>query len=122
MGIITRVPPLYVGVHQLPWQHKTLVSPHHKFSEIHKDYNLSTQVFVGDILCGKVNYVAGQVVYKVVCEGGIVGDSVKIKNTKTYLTLCEVKVMGKNEVALGKTRKKREEKKISTKDQKKSSW
>ena len=64
---------------------------------------LHFQVFIGDMLCGTVKYIAGQVVYKVICEGGIVGDSVQIKNSNNYLTLCEVKVMGKNEVVLGKS-------------------
>ena len=52
------------------------------------------QVFVGDILCGTVEYNRLKFSYELVCGEGIVGDSVKIVNDHSSLTLCEVKVYG----------------------------
>ena len=53
-----------------------------------------TQIYVGDQLCGTIDYVALQHDYEVVCNNGsgLVGRSVKIVNPSQYLTLCEVKV------------------------------
>ena len=59
------------------------------------------QVSAGDILCGKVEYIAGKYSYTVECgDDGIVASSLKIKNKKTHLTLCEVKVWGPSEPVL----------------------
>ena len=52
------------------------------------------QVYVGNELCGAVEYVAGQSVYKIDC-GGKVGSAIKIAQDGQYLTLCEVQVLGK---------------------------
>ena len=60
-----------------------------------------SQVYVGQVegeleLCGTVNYVAGKNVYKIVCgDAGLSGDVVKVTNADSYLTLCEVQVLGK---------------------------
>ena len=53
-----------------------------------------TQIYVGDQLCGTIDYVALKHDYEVVCNdgSGLVGRSVKIVNPSQYLTLCEVKV------------------------------
>ena len=54
---------------------------------------LLAQVFVDDVLCGTVVYSAGQFVYPIKCSK--VGSVVKITLGGSYLTLCEVEVLGK---------------------------
>ena len=56
-------------------------------------------MYVGDIPCGKIEYETGKRVYSVDCD--IVGRSVKIVNDYSYLTLCEVRVMGRDEPVIG---------------------
>ena len=55
------------------------------------------QVYVGDILCGKVQYEVGKDIYEIAC-GDAVGRSVKIvQDIAPYLlSLCEVQTFGKN--------------------------
>ena len=57
---------------------------------------LYLKVYVGDQLCGTITYNPIKYGYTVECgeEGhGVVGQTVKIVNEKTFLTLCEVKVV-----------------------------
>ena len=59
------------------------------------------QVYAGDILCGKIEYVATKYSYAVECgDDGIVASSVRISNKNTHLTLCEVKVWGPSDPVL----------------------
>ncbi|XP_063693608.1 uncharacterized protein LOC134825361 [Bolinopsis microptera] len=57
------------------------------------------KIYVGDVFCGTIKYDPLKFSYEVICkEGqGIVGDTVKLVNDKTYLTLCEVRVWGPKE-------------------------
>jgi len=56
-----------------------------------------TKVYLDGELCGKVNYIAGQTVYKIGCgntEASSNGSVVRIEsNSGSYLTLCEVEVL-----------------------------
>merc|ERR1712176_1444872 len=52
------------------------------------------QVFLDDMLCGTVEYVAGKNVYVVECADQT-GSVVKVTQQNNYLTLCEVEVLGK---------------------------
>eukprot|EP00116_Pleurobrachia_bachei_P000230 sb/3460492/ len=50
------------------------------------------QVYVGDELCGTIEYSGLKNTYTLDC--GMVGSFVRIVNDNSYLTLCEVRVMG----------------------------
>lgn len=50
------------------------------------------QVYVGETLCGTVTHVKGTKIFEVVCPNGTNGTTVTVKQSKAYLTLCEVKV------------------------------
>ena len=47
-------------------------------------------------ICHKFNFS-----YMLICEEGIVGDSVKIVNEQASLTLCEVKIFGDDTPVIG---------------------
>jgi len=51
------------------------------------------KVYVGDVECGEVAYVANVSKYRVQCNGAV-GSDVKITLNDEYLTLCEVEVFG----------------------------
>ena len=51
------------------------------------------QVYVDEDLCGTIKVTPGVLVYPISCQKK--GDSVKIRTSKQYLTLCEVEVIGK---------------------------
>merc|ERR1712003_408803 len=74
------------------------------------------QVYVGDILCGTIEYNPLKYSYELACGEGLVGDSVKIVNDKTYLTLCEVKVYGDGTPVIESTDKEVVGTKSSTED------
>ena len=61
---------------------------------------LSFQVYVGDNLCGRVTYQAGESVYKIPCKGAV-GSVVKIVKAG-FLTLCEVQAWGRGKSGLKK--------------------
>ena len=53
------------------------------------------QVYADDILCGKINYLESQDVYKVNCNSdlveNVIAKNIRIKAAdKQFLTLCEV--------------------------------
>ena len=52
------------------------------------------QVYVGETLCGSVEWAAGKSVFQVNCDGAS-GTKVRITQDGQYLTLCEVQVLGK---------------------------
>ena len=51
------------------------------------------QVYVGNALCGEVQYEADKSIYEIPCHD-VVGKSVKVELNNEVLTLCEVKVFG----------------------------
>ena len=59
------------------------------------NYLILFKVYVGDQLCGTIEYQPLKYSYEVLCNGGngFVGQTVKIVNDHTHLTLCEVKVI-----------------------------
>ena len=73
-----------------------LICPSHYSSELFLlNYLIQFKVYVGDELCGTIEYRPLKYSYEVLCNGGngFVGQTVKIVNDQTHLTLCEVKVI-----------------------------
>ena len=66
------------------------------------NYLILFKVYVGDQLCGTIEYHPLKYSYEVLCNGGngFVGHTVKIVNDHTHLTLCEVKVIYSNNFKL----------------------
>ena len=58
--------------------------------------NLILQVYIGNTLCGEVQYKDGKNTYDILCDYDVVpvGKSVKVELKNEYLTLCEVKAFG----------------------------
>ena len=58
--------------------------------------NLILQVYIGNTLCGEVQYKDGKNIYEILCDYDVVpvGKNVKVELKNEYLTLCEVKAFG----------------------------
>ena len=55
--------------------------------------NALSKVYVGETLCGAVEWAAGKTVFQVNCDGAS-GSKVRITQDGQFLTLCEVQVLG----------------------------
>ena len=70
------------------------VSRHHVRLQHSKHHDLQTAVYVGETLCGKIDFIEGKSKYMVNC-GGAMGNSVYVAQSGQYMNLCEVEILSK---------------------------